>query len=73
MSAKVFVGIICPMLLLLRPDDEYRPRVMLTGGGTPGRTEAMANTEVIDLGGTDHRWHRAEVMAHARYYGRSIP
>lgn len=61
------------MLLPLRPEDDYRPRVMLTGGGTPGGTEATANTEVIDLGAETPQWHRAEEpMSHARYYTYAV-
>jgi hypothetical protein len=61
------------MLLPLRPEDDYRPRVMLTGGGTPGGTEATADTEVIDLGAEHPQWHRAEEsMHHARYYTYAV-
>ena len=56
------------VLLPLRPDDDYRPRVLLAGGGTPTGTEATADAEVIDLGAADPRWHAVDSMAHARYY-----
>ena len=60
------------MLLPLRPDDDYRPRVMLAGGGTPTGSEAMADTEVIDLGATDPTWRSVQPMHHARYYTYAV-
>lgn len=57
------------LLLPFRPEEDYRPRVLLTGGGTPGGTEAVADTEVIDLGAADPTWRPTdEDMAHSRYY-----
>jgi hypothetical protein len=56
------------MLLPLRPGDDYRPRVMLTGGGTPTGKEAIADTEVIDFGVDEPMWRSVEPMRHARYY-----
>ncbi|MEF8883713.1 MAG: galactose oxidase-like domain-containing protein [Haloarculaceae archaeon] len=60
------------MLLPLRPDDDYRPRVVLTGGGTPAGSKAMADTEVIDLGAADPTWRSVEEMHHARYYTYAV-
>lgn len=57
------------LLLPLRPEDDYRPRVLLTGGGTPGGTEAVADTEIIDLGAARPSWRPTdEDMTHNRYY-----
>lgn len=56
------------VLLPLRPGDDYRPRVLLTGGGTPTGGSAVADAEVVDLGADDPQWRSVESMAHARYY-----
>ncbi|MFB6311391.1 MAG: galactose oxidase-like domain-containing protein [Salinirussus sp.] len=56
------------VLLPLRPDDDYRPRVLLAGGGTTSGTEATANAEVMDLGASDPAWQSVAAMHHPRYY-----
>jgi Galactose oxidase-like, Early set domain/Kelch motif len=55
------------VMLPLAPPD-YRPRILLMGGGTPGGTEAIADAEVIDLGETSPHWRTIAPMHHARYY-----
>jgi Domain of unknown function (DUF1929)/Glyoxal oxidase N-terminus/LGFP repeat len=58
------------VLLPLRPDDDYRARVMLLGGG--GAPEVTANTpatntcEILDLGEAEPAWRMAAPMAHPR-------
>ncbi|AUV80881.1 hypothetical protein C2R22_03745 [Salinigranum rubrum] len=59
-------------LLPLRPGDDYRARVLLAGGGTPTGTEAVADTELIDLSAPDPRWRSVDSMAHARYYAYAV-
>lgn len=56
------------VLLPLRPEDNYRARVLLAGGGTPSGTEATDDAEVIDLGAPRPRWRSVGSMRHARYY-----
>lgn len=61
------------MLLPLRPNDDYRPRVLLIGGGTSRGTEALASTEIIDLGVSEPEWRPTEEsMTHARYYTYAV-
>jgi len=60
------------LLLPFRPDDDYRPQVLLAGGGTPSGTEAVANAEVIDLGADNPSWRSVDPMAHARYYTYAV-
>jgi hypothetical protein len=54
-------------MLPLRPPD-YRPRVVLAGGGTPTGTDAIADCEMMDLSQQPPRWRLIESMHHARYY-----
>jgi hypothetical protein len=60
------------VLLPLRPGDDYRPRVLLAGGGTPTGDEAVADAELIDLGAPTPRWRSVDPMAHARYYAYAV-
>lgn len=60
------------MLLALRPDDDYRARVLLTGGGTPGGSEVVRPTELIDLGVEDPAWQRVGSLEHPRYYTYAV-
>jgi hypothetical protein len=60
------------VLLPLRPDDGYRARVLLAGGGTPTGDEAVANAEIIDLDASRPRWRSVEPMGHARYYAYAV-
>jgi hypothetical protein len=60
------------VLLPLRPDDGYRTRVLLAGGGTPTGTEAVGDAELIDLDAARPRWRSVEPMAHARYYAYAV-
>jgi hypothetical protein len=55
------------VLLPLRPPD-YRPRVLLAGGGTPTGAHATADCEIIDLSERVPRWRTIQPMDHARYY-----
>ena len=55
------------VLLPLYPPD-YRPRVLLVGGGTPRGKYAVANCEMIDLSEARPRWQKIESMKHPRYY-----
>ena len=59
------------VLLPLRPPD-YRPRVLLAGGGTPGGKKATAEAEMIDLSARIPRWQRIDPMAHERYYAYPV-
>ncbi len=55
------------VLLPLNPPD-YRPRVLLAGGGTPNGDVAIADSEIIDLSDAQPRWRMIESMHHPRYY-----
>jgi hypothetical protein len=56
------------VLLPLAPP-EYRARVLLVGGGTPGGKEATADAELIDLADPQPRWRQLpEGMMHPRYW-----
>jgi len=50
------------VLLPLRPDDGYRPRVMIMGGNNP----ATATAEVIDLGAATPAWRSLPPMSAPR-------
>lgn len=56
------------VLLPLRPGDDFTPRVMLAGGGTPGGGESKDDAEVMAFDTDDPTWRAVESMAHARYY-----
>jgi hypothetical protein len=60
------------VLLPFRPDEGYRARVLLAGGGTPTGDEAIADAEVIDLDASRPAWRSVEPMAHARYYTYAV-
>jgi hypothetical protein len=56
------------VLLPLVPPD-YRPRVLLVGGGRPGgRGLVVPDAEVIDLSEPRPAWRSVPPMAHPRYY-----
>lgn len=55
------------VLLPLVPPD-YRARVLLVGGGTPGGTQAVADAEIIEPTALDARWTTIASMQHARYH-----
>ena len=55
------------VLLPLAPPD-YRPRILLAGGGTSTGTEAIPDAEIIDLSEPRPRWRQIDPMHHARYY-----
>lgn len=60
------------ILLPLVPPD-YRPRVLLVGGGTPQGKEATALAEIIDLSGQNPTWRQlSSGMHHARYWVYSV-
>jgi PKD repeat protein len=50
------------VLLSLTPADNYKPRVMIFGGGNP----ATATTEIIDLSGTSPQWVYGPFMSRPR-------
>jgi hypothetical protein len=56
------------VLLPLRPDENYRPRVLLAGGGTTSGTHATADAELMDLGAANPAWRSLDDMHHPRYY-----
>ena len=60
------------VLLPLRPEEGYRARVLLAGGGTPAGEEPAADAEVMDFGEPDPRWRPVEPMKHARYYAYPV-
>ena len=51
------------VLLPLTPANNYRPKVMLLGGGVP---TATATTEIIDLGANSPAWQSGPDMSQAR-------
>lgn len=51
----------------LRPADGYRPRVLLTGGGTTSGTQATADAELMDLWAAGPAWRPVDAMIHPRY------
>lgn len=55
------------VLMALTPPD-YKPRVLLMGGGYPTGTEAVPDAEIIDLSAAKPVWRRVAPMNHARYY-----
>ncbi|MCH7483557.1 MAG: DUF1929 domain-containing protein [Chloroflexi bacterium] len=55
------------VLLPLRPP-EYRPRVMVMGGGNPATNTA----EVIDLGAATPDWSYTGSMTHARHHANAV-
>lgn len=59
------------VLLALTPPD-YRPCVLLAGGGKPGGADPTAAAEVIDLGADKPEWQAVEPMKNARYYCYSV-
>jgi hypothetical protein len=59
------------VLLPLTPPD-YRARILLTGGGTPGGDEAVPDAEIIDLSEPGPRWRPIAPMKHARYYAYPV-
>jgi hypothetical protein len=66
------------LLPLTYPD--YKPRVLLAGGGTPGGSHAITDSEIIDLSEANPKWHdtrskrTGEVthMEFARYYAYGV-
>ncbi|SFR68910.1 protein of unknown function [Halogeometricum limi] len=60
------------VLLPFRPGDDYRTRVLLVGGGTPGGDVAVAAAEVMDLGAITPKWRSVPSMAHARYHAYAV-
>lgn len=58
------------LLPLLAPD--YKPVVLLTGGGTPQGKQATNAAEVIDLSVRSPSWRQIQPMAFARYYAYSV-
>jgi hypothetical protein len=60
------------VLLPLRPEENYRARVLLAGGGTPTGAEPVADAEVMDFGDPRPRWRPVEPMKHARYYAYPV-
>lgn len=60
------------VLLPLRPEEGYRARVLLAGGGTPTGEEPVADAEVMDFGETRPRWQPIDPMEHARYYAYAV-
>jgi hypothetical protein len=60
------------VLLPLRPDADYEPRVLLAGGGTPGGETATDDAEVIDLAAPDPTWEPVGEMVHPRYYAYAV-
>jgi hypothetical protein len=59
------------ILMALTPPD-YRPRVLLMGGGLPTGAEAVPDAEIIDLAEAKPAWRRIRPMHHARYYCYSV-
>jgi hypothetical protein len=55
------------VLLPLTPP-QYAPRVALIGGGTPGGTQAVPDTELIDLSEANPTWRTIQPMKYARYH-----
>ena len=55
------------ILLPLVPP-EYRAKVLLIGGGTPGGIQAVSDVEIIDLSESNPRWRSTQPMQHSRYY-----
>ena len=60
------------VLLPLRPEEDYRARVLLAGGGTPTGEEPVADAEVMDFGEHRPRWRSVDPMEHARYYAYAV-
>ncbi len=59
------------VLLPLEPPD-YKARVLLAGGGTPGGKQATSAAEIIDLSSEDPQWRQIESMKSARYYAYAV-
>jgi Galactose oxidase-like, Early set domain len=59
------------VLLPLAPPD-HRPRVLLTGGGTPLGAEAIPDAEIIDLAEPRPTWRVIDPMHHPRYYAYPV-
>ncbi len=53
------------VLLPLLPANEYRPKVIIMGGG-PGAQNVTNTTETIDLSAPNPRWAQGPPMAHPR-------
>lgn len=49
-------------VLPLRPEESYKPKVIIVGGGNVGST----STEVIDLSVANPSWHETQPMANGR-------
>lgn len=60
----------CVLLPLTPP--EYKAKVLLAGGGTPGGRKAIPNAELIDLSEDYPKWRRIEGMNHPRYYAYAV-
>lgn len=60
------------VMLPLRPETDYRARVLLAGGGTTTGTEATADAEIIDFGDARPAWRPVTPMTHARYYSYAV-
>ncbi len=59
------------VLLPLQPPD-YKPRVLLAGGGTTQGKQATAAAEIIDLSVESPSWQQIEPMNFARYYAYAV-
>jgi hypothetical protein len=53
------------VLLPLNPADNYKPRVIIMGGGSPG-TPATATSEIIDLSAGSPKWELGPSMSQPR-------
>jgi hypothetical protein len=60
------------VLLPLLPSENYRPRVLLIGGGTSSGTSTTNQVEMIDLWAEKPTWQPVESMKHGRYYNYAM-
>jgi hypothetical protein len=59
-------------VLLPMDPPEYKPRVLLAGGGTPQGKQATADAEVIDLSAENPKWRKIQSMSFERYYAYAV-
>lgn len=59
------------VLLPLEPP-EYKPRVLLAGGGTPQGKQATADAEIMDLSVQSPKWRKIRPMSFERYYSYAV-
>lgn len=65
-------SVLLPLLPNDNPEDNYRARVLLIGGGSPAGTTASATCEIIDFGEKEPKWEPISHMTHARYYAYPV-